>query len=381
MVKKLCFLVVLLGAEVAPGAWVRREVKIPDVLGYVTVKCDFHMHTVFSDGAVWPYVRTDEAWREGLDAFAITDHIKYHRHEEDLRVDNNRSYEIAKPGAEALGLTIIRGGEISRDMPPGHFNAIFLKDVSKLDTEEWRDAIKAAIEQGGFVFWNHPGWEKQAPEGKSVWYAEHTELYEKGWLHGIEIVNGDEYYPLAHKWAMEKKLTMMGNSDVHYPVNMIYEFHEGEHRTMTLVLAKDKSKEAIKEALKDRRTVVYRKNMLIGEEKYLRAIFDESIEIINPEVTVKGKEEVKIQIRNKSEIDFELAADGVVTEISAPEKITLYGDGTVQLKVKGKLEELSGKKKIRIPYKVKNLLTGPEEGLRTELIINVNFVPVEKKGK
>ena len=26
------------------------------------------MHTVFSDGVVWPSVRVEEAWREGLDA-------------------------------------------------------------------------------------------------------------------------------------------------------------------------------------------------------------------------------------------------------------------------------------------------------------------------
>lgn len=378
--RKICFLVVLLGAEsVAFGAWVRREVKIPDVLGYETVKCDFHMHTVFSDGRVWPGIRSEEAWREGLDAFAITDHIEHQPHEEDVRTNHGRSYEIARGSAEALGLTIIRGAEITRDMPPGHFNAIFLKDASALDREEWKDAIKAAVEQEAFVFWNHPGWKGQQPEGKSVWYAEHTELYEKGWVHGIEIVNGDEYYPLAHKWAMEKKLAMLGNSDVHNPMNMLYEFHEGEHRTMTLVLAKDKSKEAIKEALIDRRTVVYRKNMLIGEEKYLRAIFDESVEIINPEVMIKGKEEVKIQIRNKSEVDFELEADGVLDEISVPEDITLYGDGIVQLKIRGKSEEFLGKKRVRLPYKVKNLLVRPKEGLRTEVIVNVNFVPVEKE--
>jgi len=369
-------------SEVVFGAWVRREVKIPDVLGYETVKCDFHMHTVFSDGRVWPGVRAEEAWREGLDAFAITDHIEYQIHSEDMRENHNRSYEIARGSAEALGLKIIKGAEISRKMPPGHFNAIFLKDAKALDTAEWKDAIKAAVEQEAFVFWNHPGWKGQQPEGKSVWYAEHTELYEKGWMHGIEIVNGDEYYPLAHKWAMEKKVTMVGNSDVHYPVNMLYEFHKGEHRAITLVLAKDKSKEAIKEALIDRRTVVYRKNMLIGEEKYLRAIFDESVEIINPEVTIKGKEEVKIQIRNKSEVDFELAlkgTEGALKEISVPKDITLYGERTVQLKIKGKSEEFSGKKKMCLAYEVKNLLVRPEEGLRTEVIVNVNFVPVEKE--
>ncbi|MHC4458889.1 MAG: Sb-PDE family phosphodiesterase [Planctomycetota bacterium] len=365
--------------EVVFGARVRREIKIPDVPGYVSLKCDFHMHTAFSDGGIWPSVRSEEAWREGLDAFAITDHIEYQPHKEDVRTNHNRSYEIARGSAEALGLKIIKGAEITRGMPPGHLNAIFLKDVNALDTEEWKDAIKAAAEQKAFVFWNHPGWKRQQPEGKSVWYAEHTELYEKGWLHGIEVVNQDEYYPRAHKWCLEKKLTMVGNSDVHNPTNLDYEFHKGEHRTVTIVLAKERSKKAIEEALLAQRTVVYWRNILIGEEKYLKPIFNESIEIINPDVTIKGKSAVNIQIRNKSEIDFELAADGAVDGIWAPGEISLYGDKTVLFRIGGLTESLSGRKKIRIPYRVKNLWVAPEEGLREELIINVNFVPVEKK--
>jgi hypothetical protein len=276
-----------------------------------------------------------------------------------------------------LGLEIIKGAEITRGMPPGHINAIFLKDADALDTEEWKDAVKAAAEQEAFILWNQTGWRNQQPEGKSVWYAEHTELHEKGWLHGIEIVNQDEYYPRAHKWCLEKKLTMVGNSDVHNPTNLDYEFHEGEHRTMTVVLAKDKSKEAIKKALLARRTVVYWKNILIGEEKYLRPIFNESVEIINPDVTIKGKGAVNIQIRNKSEIDFELEADGAVDRIWAPGNITLYGDKIVLFRIGGKTEKLSGMKKIRLPYRVKNLLIAPEKSLREELIINVNFVPAE----
>ena len=30
----------------------RKEIRIPDLNGYLTLKCDFHMHTVFSDGDV-----------------------------------------------------------------------------------------------------------------------------------------------------------------------------------------------------------------------------------------------------------------------------------------------------------------------------------------
>jgi len=57
----------------APGtaisqSGVRRIINIPDISGYHTLKCDFHMHTVFSDGLVWPTVRVQEAYLEGLDA-------------------------------------------------------------------------------------------------------------------------------------------------------------------------------------------------------------------------------------------------------------------------------------------------------------------------
>ena len=52
-------------------AQTRHEIDIPDLKGYQTLKCDFHIHTVFSDGLVWPTVRVDEAYREGLDAIAV----------------------------------------------------------------------------------------------------------------------------------------------------------------------------------------------------------------------------------------------------------------------------------------------------------------------
>src|SRR5690554_7062845 len=55
----------------------RYNIRIPDIDGYKTLKGDFHIHTVFSDGKVWPDQRVKEAWNEGLDVIAITDHIEY----------------------------------------------------------------------------------------------------------------------------------------------------------------------------------------------------------------------------------------------------------------------------------------------------------------
>lgn len=338
------------------------------------------MHTVFSDGEVWPTVRVEEAWRNGLDVFSITDHVEqeYHSYRDDIRIDLTRSFELARARAEALGLTIIRGAEITRDMPPGHFSAIFLQDVNPLQTGEWRDAVKAAYDQGAFIFWNHPGWIGQQPDGIAKWYDEHTELLEKGWLHGIEVVNQKAYYPEAQQWCLEHKLTMLGNSDAHQPIAMLYDSSSDTHRPITLVFADNNSEESVQAALLARRTAVYWNNMLFGEDTYLKPIFERSIRILHPEITITGKDLVYVQIMNDSDISFELVANGQVDEILFPIRITLRAGKTVLLPVRGRSIELSGSKEIKIPYRVNNLRITPLEGLPVELKLNVTFNKAEQ---
>ena len=45
--------------------------------GQYWLSTDLHIHTVFSDGAVWPSIRVEEARREGLDLIAMTEHLEY----------------------------------------------------------------------------------------------------------------------------------------------------------------------------------------------------------------------------------------------------------------------------------------------------------------
>ena len=44
-----------------------RVIEFPGIPGYLTLKCDLHMHTVLSDGHVWPTLRFEEALKDGLD--------------------------------------------------------------------------------------------------------------------------------------------------------------------------------------------------------------------------------------------------------------------------------------------------------------------------
>ena len=214
-------LVAALVLAMASHAQIRRQIHVPDIAGFTTLKCDFHLHTCFSDAAVWPDLRVEEALREGLDVITIADHLEY-RHEE-INADYNRSYDIAKAAGDANGILVIRGGEITRDMPPGHNNAIFLSDCNPCVQKEWRDAFRQAKKQNAFMCWNHPGWARQQPD-TTLWWPEHTEILNNGWMQGIEVANASTYFPEAHAWCLEKNLTMLGNSDSHNPVCMEKDF-------------------------------------------------------------------------------------------------------------------------------------------------------------
>jgi hypothetical protein len=345
----------------------RTDVNFPDILGYETLVCDFHIHTVFSDGNVWPTIRADEAWREGLDVIAITDHIEYQPHKEDIPSNFNRASEIAGKRGKQLDILVIPGSEITRDMPPGHINAIFIKDATKLNKKTWRQGIDAAAAQEAFIFWNHPGWRGQQDDGIAKWYEEHTEILESGKLHGIEVVNEKEYYPEAHQWCLDKDLTMLSNSDIHNPIQMDYDFPAGEHRPITLVFAKERSIEAIKEALFARRTVVYSNNFLYGKKEYLEPLFYNSIFIKNPKVILTEDKPVYIQITNYSDMDYHLQRVGELNTIDTQSDVWLYAGKTVLYRIENAGNKVKGNKKVSIKFQVENLKTKPDERLQVYL--------------
>lgn len=351
----------------------RFEPRIPDIPGYITLKCDFHTHTVFSDGRVWPDIRIEEAWRDGLDAIAISDHIEYTPHEDDVRRDHDRSVEIARPMAEQLGIILVKAVEITKKVPPGHFNALFIDNAALVEQEDYLESIGRAVDQGAFVFWNHPSYKQK--DRKSIWHPEHTKLLEKGWLHGIEVVNGRTYYPKAQQWCLEKGLTFLGTSDVHSLINFDFDPHvqAGDFRPMTLVFAEEKSEQAIKEALFARRTAVFSEGNLYGESIYLRPIFETAVELVNPEVTITGKGGAVLQISNRSDIPFRLQADGEVAELNFPNAVTLVPGATVQLRISGKSTETTGRKKISLPYRALNLVPAPGKSQPVRFELDVTF--------
>lgn len=289
------------GTYGSPAAFNPRKIDIPDVDGFTTLKVDLHMHTVNSDGEVSPRMRVMEAFVEGLDAIAITDHQPHFGKPEGW--DYDKSYKQAASEAAKRDILLIRGMEISHNQNDiGHLNVLFIKDCNDykipmpFGQKEAHDALVQAREEGAWVTGNHPGWPDENSELSQFWIDE----IEAGRIQGMEVFNSYEFYPLAIDHIRRYGLAFIGASDQHRPMNFDYDLGR-VMRPMTLVFAEDRSVEAIHDALKARRTVAYSNNTLAGDPQWLLKLLKASLKI--EKVEDRGSF-IRTRIYNQSDIDF-----------------------------------------------------------------------------
>ena len=401
-----------------------RHIEFPDTKEFKTLVVDLHTHTVFSDGHVWPTVRVSEALRDGLDAMAVTEHLEFQPHLSDIpHTDRNRSYQEALRAAKGHPLKIIPGVEITRVGDPGHINAVFVKDanplvrqrteadplpIAEFDTRAeaiayaentsspfqgahsvdidgktvWRpfpdtgtyqaimnfglassfdpfEVLEAANKQGAFVFLNHPDFEKI----NAGFNKFHKRAINAGLLHGVEIANGDTYYPNAHRLALKHNLALIGVSDVHELIEWDYrpeaEVNPG-HRPVTLVLAEEDSLDAMRDGLEARRTIVWWKDTLIGRKPHLDALLQSSLSI---ESVAKARLSTILSIRNVSDAPFELRQLSKHKITSETSSLTIAPNGVTEFQIKVD----SPVTDITFDFEVLNALVAPNTPTRITL--------------
>ncbi len=277
----------------------RKEVVLPMVNGYNVYKADLHTHTIFSDGQVHPKYRVLEAWVDGLDVMAVTEHVEYRPNEtmmvdylkkyvsekypkainysvgakaateEGIMVDLNYCVKESQKEAKAYGITIIPGCEITRDgTTVGHFNALFTTDNNTIYDPNPVQAVRNAKAQNALVMHNHPGWRKTSLDMTET----EATVYGEGLVDGVEVMNGAEFYPGIIDRVQERGLFISANSDIHRTTASDYKL-TGHLRPMTLILAKDKSLESLREALEADRTLALAFDTVCGEEQLLKDFF------------------------------------------------------------------------------------------------------------
>jgi len=394
----------------------------PDVDGLKVLSVDLHTHSVFSDGHVWPGIRAEEAARDEIDGVAITEHLEWQPHIADIpHPDRNRAFEEAKRYAKNLDVLVIAGVEITRLGDPGHINAVFIKDANALvqasgisgyipdhlfatqaeaqavakaqsaafaaahkvtagEGERWapfesretymtlvnfgvaveRDAsvvLNAAADQGAFTFWNHPSFAKSNAKPSKF----HSAAIKAGVLHGVEIANGDNYYPNAHRLALKHNLALIGTSDVHQLIAWDYDREKDQHRPVTLVLAPERNSQAIKNALFNKRTLVWWNNTLIGRKAELQPLLEASITLARVEPSFEGRSSVFLQ--NHTSADWLVANVGNQPTTRSAAPITLPAKSTTRVDIR--TDNVSGV----LELKVLNALLAPDKPAQ----INIAF--------
>jgi len=351
-------IVVLFSAIILSGLGVfaqGRFIQTGSIPGYITLKCDLHSHTVFSDGEVWPTFRVREAVYDGLDALAITDHLEYHPKKKYVSGDDNSAFAIARVNAAKNDIILIRGTEITRKMPPGHLNLLFLPDSITFDDTTFLAVIKKAVDHGAFVQWNHPGWDAQQPDGVARMLDLHSKLIQNGWMHGIEIFNDEVFYPGVMEWCAEYDLAMTGNTDIHGTTNEVRASSGDSHRAMTLVFAKERTVDGLKESLFLGRTLVWYGDTLAGKAEYAKPFVLSCLKRSGP---VSGDSSYEyFRIENVSDIPFSLTQG---QNPDAPSQVELPPQSYRVVRIKK-----GGDKGLT--YTVGNVKTGTIDRLKIDL--------------
>ena len=276
---------------------------IPQVNGYNIYKTDLHTHSVYSDGDVTPAFRVREAFYDGLDAIAITEHLEYRRHEgnmlkflkgytdgkvvkaknydlinrqcpkDGIMSDQNYPIEEALKAAKKFGILVIPGTEITREpVKIGHFNALFTQDNNTIYDPDPLQSIRNAREQGAIIQHNHPGWRRTSCDKTEF---EKT-VYAEGLIDGIEVANGGSLYLPIIDRAREDNLYVAANTDIH-PTTAEYYRLKGQHRNMTLIFAKECTLKGLREALEAKRTLACSGGYICGDEQLLKDLFLASV--------------------------------------------------------------------------------------------------------
>lgn len=359
--KHLSWFIVLALAAVA-AAQVRDPLPVPDLPGYKTLKCDFHMHTVFSDGQVWPTVRVQEAWRDGLDAIALTDHIDYQPHAQDVRSDPARPHALARALAEQLGILLVPGLEVAQG--DVHFNILFVTDFEAYKGLDQQAALRLARKQNAFALWNHPGWRRP----KAEWLPLVAKYYDEKLFQGMELVNGTTFYPEAFPWVDEKGLTILANTDVHGLTAWEY---PNRTRTITLVFSTTRDLAGLREALFARRTAGWQGENLWGSETYLSGLFRGAVSLENGELRARPGSTVALRLRNDSALPFRLRVEGGPAWLRPVRPVELRGQTAVGLPLTLAKDAPTGAHNVELGLEATNCHVAPGRLLKVRLPVRI----------
>jgi len=228
----------------------------PEMADLRPLRCDFHIHTSYSDGTHSPAEMVVRGRELGLDALAITDHNCYQASLEAIEFVHKSGMGITCfPGEEVTSSTwhVL---SIGANAPIGYRDIGANGPVRFIDDQasysELQKTLGMIRQCGGKSFLAHPYWTSGRRMNQPAEEYEH--LLSEGGVDGIELLGEvlweENLRSLARYSELDSKakLPILGNSDTHSPQHTFGSY-------WTLVFARSNSQEDIMTAILDHRSV------------------------------------------------------------------------------------------------------------------------------
>ena len=230
-------------------------VQSPSTLSspYQILKLNLHAHTNYSDGTYSPSELVDIYKNAGYDVLGISDH------------GTVAGYAEALSEGKKVGLIVVCGEEVSCSWSDGswkHVLALFINEsigITEGSDVEVKDIFDAIHAQNGIGIVAHP------------WFSwDNWETYtNEGCIDGWEV----DY---SMSWVLESDYIYMLGHDFHNTT-----FLELLPNYCTYVLAENRTEAGVKDALMEKRIVVYGDGSLYGSTYALQLYF-ENLETPSP---------------------------------------------------------------------------------------------------
>jgi hypothetical protein len=131
---------------------------------------------------------------------------------------------------------------------------------------------------------------------------------------------------------------------------------------MTFVHVEERTPEAVKKALFDRKTVVWFNDMILGKEESVKKVLSENLFVVNPSYP-KDKTILGFDLVNKSALPIQLEYIGSYSFHEHASVFTIPPYSNMKLKIKTKSNNTS----IELPFRVLNAYVGPKKNLTLSL--------------
>jgi hypothetical protein len=191
---------------------------------------------------------------------------------------------------------------------------------------------------------------------------EQKQLFSEGLIQGIEVANGHGYSEETFQVALDHDLVILGTSDIHGLIDYDYDLAGGEHRTVTLVLARERSAEAIREALVEGQTTALYMGHVIGREPQVRAVVEAALALV-PGTAREDSQVLPLTVRNDAPIRMILRNVGTKRFSNASDIVIIPAHDEVELHLTASPDTSA----VVLPVEVINALVGPATSLRMEL--------------